>query len=205
MLVNRDELVRDRRHLHAHPELAFEEHETAAFVAERLRSLGLEVRTEVGCTGVVALLRGDPAGRTVMLRADMDALPIQEENDVEYRSTRNGVMHACGHDGHVAILLGAARALASERPRGSVVFAFQPSEERIPGGALPMLEDGLMDDPKVDAVFGLHLTQQAPVGAVRVRAGPSMASADTFQAEILGRGGHDHTRPSIRSASRPAW
>jgi len=190
MLLNRDELIRDRRHLHAHLELAFEEHQTAAFIAERLRTLGLEVRTGVGRTGVVGILRGNGTDRTVMLRADMDALPIDEENDVEYRSSRPGVMHACGHDGHIAILLAAARALVGTRLPGSVVFAFQPSEERIPGGALAMLDDGLMADPKVDAVFGLHLTQMAPVGAVRVRSGPSMASADTFQAEILGRGGH---------------
>jgi amidohydrolase len=190
--VSRDELVRDRRRLHAHPELAFEEHETAAFVAERLRSLGIQVQTGVGRTGVVGVLRAGQPGRTVLLRADMDALPIQEENDVEYRSTRAGVMHACGHDGHVAILLGAARALCAqpERLAGTIVLAFQPSEERIPGGALEMIADGVMDSPKVDAVFGLHLTQSAPVGCVRVRSGPSMASADTFQAEVIGRGGH---------------
>jgi amidohydrolase len=198
LLISRDELVRDRRRLHANPELAFEEHETAALVAERLRSLGLEVQTGVGKTGVVGRLRGGQPGRTVLLRADMDALPIQEENEVEYRSTRPGVMHACGHDGHVAIMLGAARALAARRDRlaGTIVFAFQPAEERIPGGALGMIAEGVMDNPKVDAVFGLHLTLAAPVGAVRVRPGPSMASADTFQAEILGRGGH---------ASRPQF
>jgi len=188
--VSHDELVRDRRHLHAHPELGFEEHETAAFIAERLRSLGLEVRMGVGQTGVVGVLRGPDASRTVMLRADMDALPIEEENDVEYRSTRPGVMHACGHDGHVAILLGAARALTAAPQAGSVVFAFQPSEEIRPGGALAMLEDGLMHNPSVDAVFGLHLISEAPVGSVRVRSGPWLASSDAFQAEIIGRGGH---------------
>ena len=182
--------MRDRRHLHAHPELGFEEHETAAFIAERLRSLGLEVQTGVGRTGVVGVLRGQDAGRTVMLRADMDALPIEEENDVEYRSTRPGVMHACGHDGHVAILLAAARVLAGVPQAGSVVFAFQPSEEIRPGGALAMLEDGLMHEPSVDAVFGLHLISEAPVGSVRVRSGPWLAAADAFQAEIIGRGGH---------------
>jgi amidohydrolase len=188
--VSHDELVRDRRHLHAHPELGFEEHETAAFIAERLRSLGLEVRTGVGRTGVVGVLRGQDAGHNVMLRADMDALPIEEENDVEYRSTRPGVMHACGHDGHVAILLGAARALAGDPQAGSVVFAFQPSEEIRPGGAMAMLEDGLMHNPSVDAVFGLHLVSEAPVGSVRVRSGPWLASSDAFQVELIGRGGH---------------
>lgn len=188
----RDQLVADRRHLHALPELAFEEHQTAAFIAERLHSLGIDVRTGIGRTGVVGLIRGGRAGKTVMLRADIDALPIQEENDVAYRSTRPGVMHACGHDGHVAILLGAARILAERREQlaGTVVLVFQPSEERIPGGALGMIEDGVMADPPVDAVFGLHIGQGAPVGTIELRAGPAMAAADGFRAEIVGVGGH---------------
>jgi amidohydrolase len=188
----RDEVVRDRRHLHANPELAFEEHETAALVAERLRSLDIDVRPGVGRTGVVGVLRGSRSGRTILLRADMDALPIQEENDVPYRSTRPGVMHACGHDGHVAMLLAAARVLAGRRDAlaGNVLFAFQPSEERIPGGALGMIEDGALDDPQVDAAFGIHLTQAAPVGSIAYRPGAAMAAADTFQAEIIGKGGH---------------
>jgi amidohydrolase len=187
----RDQLVRDRRHLHAHPELAFEEHETAAFVAERLRSLGVEARTGVGKTGVVGVIRGRRPDRTVLLRADMDALPIHEESDAPYRSTRPGAMHACGHDGHVAILLAVARVLNDRRAElpGNVVLAFQPSEERPPGGALAMIADGAMDDPKVDAVFGLHLVS-APVGTVGMRAGPAAAAADSFEAEILGVGGH---------------
>src|SRR5215208_5818155 len=179
----RDELIRDRRHLHAHPELGFEEHETAAYVAERLRSLGIETRTGVGRTGVVGVIRGGSPGRTVMLRADMDALPIQEEGDKPYASTRPGVMHACGHDGHTAIVLAVPRDSLS----GNVVLAFQPSEERPPGGALAMIADGAMDDPKVDAVFGLHLTSQ-PVGTVLVRGGPSASAADSFRATIQGVG-----------------
>ena len=187
----RDELIADRRHLHANPELAFEEHETAAYVAARLRSLGIETQTGVGGTGVKGVIRGGRAGRTVMLRADMDALPIQEESDKPYRSTRPGVMHACGHDGHTAILLAVARILAArpETLAGNVVLCFQPAEERPPGGAIKMIEDGVMDDPKVDAVFGLHLSSQ-PVGTVGMRGGASQASADTFRAEIIGVGGH---------------
>lgn len=187
----RDELIRDRRHLHAHPELGFEEHETSAYVAERLRSLGIETRTGVGETGVVGVIRGGSAGKTVMLRADMDALPVQEEGDKPYKSTRPGVMHACGHDGHTAILLSVARILSEQKTslRGNVVLAFQPAEERPPGGALGMIEDGAMDDPKVDAVFGLHLTG-LPVGVVGVRGGPSASSADSFRATIHGVGGH---------------
>jgi amidohydrolase len=187
----RDELVRDRRHFHANPELGLEEYETAAYVAERLRSLGIEVRTGVGKTGVVGVIRSGAAGRTVLLRADMDALPIHEEGDRPYKSTRPGVMHACGHDGHTAILLAVARILSDRRGdlAGNVVLAFQPCEERPPGGALGMIADGVMDDPRVDAVFGLHLTS-APVGTVRMRAGPSSAAADSFHAEIVGVGGH---------------
>jgi amidohydrolase len=187
----RDELVRDRRHLHANPELGFQEHETAAYVAERLRSLGIETRTGVGKTGVVGVIRGGRPGKTVMLRADMDALPVQEEGDKPYKSKNPGVMHACGHDGHTAILLAVSRILAEKRASltGNVVLAFQPSEERPPGGALAMIEDGAMDDPKVDAVFGLHLTGQ-PVGVVGVRGGASASSADSFRATIHGVGGH---------------
>ncbi|HZO25904.1 MAG TPA: amidohydrolase [Chloroflexota bacterium] len=187
----RDELIADRRHLHANPELAFEEHETAAYVAARLRSLAIETQTGVGGTGVKGVIRGGRAGRTVMLRADMDALPIQEESDKPYKSTRPGVMHACGHDGHTAILLAVARILAArpETLAGNVVLCFQPAEERPPGGAIKMIEDGVMDDPKVDAVFGLHLSSQA-VGTVGMRGGASQASADTFRAEIIGVGGH---------------
>jgi amidohydrolase len=191
VVAARDELIGDRRHLHAHPELAFEEHETAAFVAERLRSLEIEVRTGVGGTGVVGVIPGGKAGRTVMLRADMDALPIHEESDKPYKSTRPGVMHACGHDGHTAILLAVARILAARRESipGNVVLAFQPAEERPPGGAQAMIADGVLDDPKVDAVFGLHLTS-SPVGTVGMRGGPAAAAADSFIATILGVGGH---------------
>jgi len=191
LLALRDELIQDRRHLHMHPELAFEEHETAAYVAERLRSLGIETRTGVGKTGVVGVIRGGSPGKTVLLRADMDALPVHETGDKPYVSTRPGVMHACGHDGHTAILLSVARVLAEKRASlpGNVVLAFQPAEEKPPGGALGMIADGAMDDPKVDAVFGLHLTGM-PVGTISARGGASASAADSFQANIIGVGGH---------------
>ena len=187
-----EQVVLDRRHLHAHPELAFQEHDTARFIADRLQSHGLEVRTGVAQTGVVGLLRGGRPGRTVLLRADIDALPIQEENDVPYRSQRPDVMHACGHDGHTAILLNAARVLTERRERlaGNVKFMFQPSEERPPGGALPMIEQGVLDDPKVDAAFGLHVNAMLPTGTIAARAGATQAAADTFRIEITGQGGH---------------
>jgi amidohydrolase len=187
----RPRLVADRRHFHAHPELAFQEHETAGYVATRLRHLGIPMRTSVGKTGVVGVIRGGRPGKTVLLRADMDALPINETGEKPYISNRPGVMHACGHDGHTAILLAVAQILNDRRAdlAGNVVLAFQPAEEAPPGGALGMIADGAMDEPKVDAVFGLHLTS-APVGTVGMRAGAAMAAADSFRAEIIGVGGH---------------
>src|SRR4051812_4851094 len=186
------QVVLDRRHLHEHPELGFQEHETAKFVAERLRAHGLQVQTGIAETGVVGTLRGDKPGKTVLLRADMDALPIDEENDVPYKSTVRNVMHACGHDGHTAILLAAARVLSERRANlaGTVKFLFQPCEERPPGGAKPMIEAGVLDGPRVDAVFGLHLAQEMPAGTISARSGPIMAAADMFRLEIHGKGGH---------------
>ncbi|MBI3271672.1 MAG: amidohydrolase [Planctomycetes bacterium] len=187
----RGEVVALRRDLHAHPELGFQERRTAAEVARRLQALGLEVKTGVAKTGVVGLLRGDHPGPTVLLRADMDALPLQEDNAVPYASTIPGVMHACGHDAHTAILAGAAHALVARRQRlhGNVKFVFQPAEES-PGGALPMIQEGVLEDPHVDAAFGLHVWSDLPVGRVGVRAGPLLACADKFELAILGKGGH---------------
>ncbi len=189
-------VVADRRHLHEHPELGMQEVETAKFVAARLDQLGVEdIRTGIANTGVTALIHGSGSGpnadRVLMLRADMDALPIEEENDVEYRSQVPGVMHACGHDGHTAMLLGAARILLGRRDAfaGTVKVLFQPAEEG-PGGAKPMIAEGALEDPHVDACFGLHLAQEMPLGQVASRAGPSMASADSFTVRIQGRGGH---------------
>ncbi|HET9014971.1 MAG TPA: amidohydrolase, partial [Thermomicrobiaceae bacterium] len=185
------QLVDDRRYLHQHPELGFQEENTARLVAERLRALGVEVQAGVARTGVVGLIRGGKPGRTVMLRADMDALPIEEENDVPYRSQTSGTMHACGHDGHTAILLGVAEVLSGRRDEipGTVKLVFQPAEEGL-GGARQMVEAGVLEDPHVDACFGLHLWQNLPVGVVGVRSGPLMAASDRFFATIEGKGGH---------------
>jgi amidohydrolase len=190
------ELVATRRDLHAHPELGFEEHRTASLVAERLGSLGYAVKTGVGRTGVVGVLRGTgPAGnrteRTVLLRADMDALPIQEANEIAYRSTTPGVMHACGHDAHVAVGLAVARRLAAARAswRGTVKFAFQPAEE-TGKGAEAMVADGVLEAPAVDAAFGLHVISNLPIGTISATSGAIMGSVDNFTIRIKGKGGH---------------
>ncbi len=186
------ELVATRRDLHAHPELSFQEHRTAALVADRLRALGCDVTTGVGRTGVVGVLRGGAGGgRTVLLRADMDALPIEEAGEAPYRSTTPGVMHACGHDAHVAIGLGVAGRLAASRAtwHGTVKFAFQPAEENG-NGAEAMIAGGVLDDPKVDAAFGLHVINNLPVGTISATSGPIMGAVDNFTIRIGGRGGH---------------
>lgn len=187
----RGQLVAWRRDLHQHPELGFEVQRTAEVVAHTLAALGCEVRTGVGRTGVVGLLHGGHPGPTVMLRADMDALPIQEINDAPYASCVPGVMHACGHDGHVAMGLGAATLLArhaAELP-GNVLFVFQPAEEGD-GGARAMIADGALDNPLPAAAFGLHLWNIMPVGRVVAQAGPLMSAADTVNIVLRGRGGH---------------
>src|SRR2546428_2699803 len=185
--VDRATLVATRRDLHAHPELGFEERRTSALVAERLRALGYDVRTGVGKTGVAALKGG--TGRCVMLRADMDALRVEEVNDVTYRSQHAGKMPACGHDGHVAMGLEVARRLAGLDLPGAVKFAFQPAEE-ISFGADAMIRDGVLDQPSVDAAFGIHLWNDLPTGKIGVMPGPVMASVDEFEIAILGKGGH---------------
>ncbi|WP_017325344.1 M20 family metallopeptidase [Synechococcus sp. PCC 7336] len=185
------ELVAWRRHLHQYPEVGFNERKTAAFVADRLQEWGIEHQTEVAQTGVVAIVRGKHPGPTLGLRADMDALPIQEVNEIPYRSRHDRVMHACGHDGHTAIALGTAQLLQQRRSQlhGTVKFIFQPAEER-PGGAKPMIEAGVLHNPDVDAMLGLHLWNNLPLGRVGVKAGPSMATSDAFRILILGKGGH---------------
>lgn len=191
-----DELVPDlvamRRDLHEHPELAFEEVRTSGIVADRLRVLGLEVQTGIAKTGVVGLLHGGASGaeaKTIAIRADMDALPIYEQNDIDYRSQVDGKMHACGHDGHTSILLAVADILTKRRAelKGNVKFIFQPAEERI-GGAEPMVKEGVMQG--VDAVIGLHLISNYPLGRVGVREGAVFASADSITWQIHGKGGH---------------
>jgi amidohydrolase len=185
-------IVADRRHLHQHPELGFQEHETAKFVVERLRALGAEeIKAGVGRTGVTALIRGAGEGKVVALRADMDALPIFEENETEYRSHNNGVMHACGHDAHVSMLLGTARMLTTLRDQfnGTVKLIFQPAEEGL-GGAMAMIEDGALENPKPDGIFGIHIWNGIDLGTVAARAGTTMVAADGFKITIRGLGGH---------------
>lgn len=191
-----DELVPDliatRRDLHEHPELAFEEVRTSGIVAQRLKKLGLEVQTGVAKTGVVGTLHGGASNgntKTIAIRADMDALPIYELNDVEYRSTVDNKMHACGHDGHTSILLAVADILSKRRDElaGNVKFVFQPAEEQI-GGAEPMIKEGAIQD--VDGIIGLHLFSTYPMGRIGVRSGPTFASADRFVLTVRGKGGH---------------
>lgn len=180
-----------RRDLHQHPELGFEEVRTAGIVAQELNRLGLEVRTGVGKTGVIGLLDGSTDGPTILVRADMDALPIQEENETEYASHTPNTMHACGHDGHTAIALAVAELLSAHRDQmaGRVKFVFQPAEE-IGLGADAMIKDGALDDPKPDVALGLHVWNEVPVGAVALIDGPMMAAAGDFSVMISGRGGH---------------
>jgi len=187
------EIIRTRREIHQRPELAYKEKATAKLVADRLRALGLEVRTGIGGTGVLGILTGTKTGRVVGLRADMDALPVEEMADVSFRSKEKGIMHACGHDTHVAMLLGTARLLAKHRKEiaGTVKFFFQPAEEHGGlGGAKPMIQDGVMENPKVDYVFGLHIDGDIESGVLAFRSGPAMAAPDTFEIKITGRGGH---------------
>ena len=185
-----DELTAWRRDIHAHPELGFEEHRTSDLVAARLEAFGCEVHRNVGGTGVVGVLRAGNAPQAIGLRADMDALPILEANDVPYKSTREGVMHACGHDGHTTMLLGAARYLAETRNfSGTVHFIFQPAEEGL-GGARAMLKDDLFGRFPCDAVFGMHNQPGMPVGQFAIRPGTMMAGGAFFDIHITGRGSH---------------
>ncbi len=181
-----------RRHLHENPELMYEVHETAAFVVERLKEIGVDEITEgIGKTGVVATIKGrGDSSRVIGLRADMDALPIEEATGLEYASKNPGKMHACGHDGHTAILLGAAKYLAETRNfDGTVVLIFQPAEEGG-GGGKAMIDDGLIDRWKIDEVYGLHNMPGTPVGEFAIRSGAQMASSDEFEITVTGKGGH---------------
>jgi len=186
------ELIATRRDFHMHPELGLEEVRTSGIVADRLRALGFEeIETGIAVTGVKAVLRGGKAGKTLLLRADMDALPIEEENAVEYRSQTAGTMHACGHDAHTAILLSTARILMRHRDElpGTIVFCFQPAEEGR-GGAQKMVAAGVLENPHVDAAIGLHIIQDMPLGTINVFPGPMMAGGDVFKVAIQGKGGH---------------
>jgi amidohydrolase len=187
----RGELVTWRRDFHMHPELGFEERRSAALIVERLRELGYTVRVGVAETGVVGLLEGDEGGATVMIRFDMDALPITEQSQVEYASQNPGVMHACGHDAHMAIGLGVATLMAGRRAemKGRLKLVFQPDEERG-GGAKRMVEEGVLSDPKPDVVLAAHVWSEKPVGTVDATAGAVMAAAEKWACTVRGRGGH---------------
>lgn len=185
-----------RRHLHSIPELGFGEHETAAFVAEKLRDFGLEVHQGIGGTGVVGVLRRGPGNQAIALRADMDALKITENTGLPYASTHQGQMHACGHDGHMAMLLGSARHLSEHGQfSGTVYFIFQPNEEHG-RGARAMIADGLLDRFPFEEIYGVHNMPGMPVGAFATRPGPLMASEDNFVIRIRGKGGHA-ARPHV--------
>jgi amidohydrolase len=182
-----------RHHIHSHPELSFNEHETMAFISGKLTDMGIEHETGVADTGIVALIKGkNPSKKCIALRADMDALPIQEANETEYRSQNDGVMHACGHDVHSSCLLGAARILHELRDEfeGTIKLIFQPGEEKHPGGASLMIAAGVLENPKPEAIFALHVYPHLPSGTAGFRAGQYMASADEVYITIEGKGGH---------------
>lgn len=183
-------MVSIRRHLHMHPELSFKEVKTAKYIHDFYTDLGIDVRAGVGGNGVVARVKGGRPGKTVALRADFDALPIQDEKQAPYKSTVPGVMHACGHDGHTATLLQLAKAIHELRENldGEYVFIHQHAEEFAPGGAISMIEDGCLDG--VDVIFGTHLWSLTPMGTVEYLAGPVMAAADRFEITVQGAGGH---------------
>lgn len=187
----KEQIIAWRRDLHLHPELGYEETRTSGVVADHLRQLGLEVKTGIGRTGVVGILRGEKPGPTIGLRADMDALPIQDQKTVSYRSGIAGKMHACGHDAHTSILMGTAQFLTEQyRPeRGNVVFVFQPAEEGL-AGARAMIDDGLLRDYGIQAMAGLHVYPGLAPGQVTVARGVSCAAADRLKIKVIGRGGH---------------
>ncbi len=202
------DMVRWRRHLHQHPELSYQETNTARFVIERLRAEGIEVRGDVGRlhpdqagTGAIAYVRGTkaPSSACVALRADLDALPIHEVGDKPYISLNPGVMHACGHDAHTAMLLGAGIALHRLRAEwsGTVMLVFQPGEEKEPGGAALLLKEGVFDEPRPSGIIGQHVTPELPAGKIGFRAGPFMAAADELYLTVKGRGGHAAARHKL--------
>ncbi len=204
-IINIEEkVIAWRRHFHQNPELSNREFKTAKKIAQHLETLGLEVKTEVAKTGVVALLKGNQPGKVIALRADIDALPVTERNDLPFKSevrttflnTETGVMHACGHDTHTAILMGAAEVLSKHKDKikGTVKFIFQPAEEGPPpgeeGGAKLMIKEGVLEAPKVDAIFGLHISSETPVGTITYKAGGIMASVERFVINVKGKQTH---------------
>lgn len=196
----KEKIIQWRRHLHMHPELSFEEYETSKFILEELNNLGFEIEAPIAKTGIVALLRGYEPGPTVALRADMDALPIQDQKSVSYASLTPDVAHLCGHDAHVSILLGAAHILSKHRPeKGNIKLIFQPAEEGL-AGARHMVEEGVLENPCVDVIVGLHVHPTAATGYVTVAKDVAMACTDSFDIEVIGEGGHAaHPHLSIDS------
>jgi len=189
------ETIAIRRHLHAHPELSYKEFQTSAFVQEKLKGLGIPFEVKA-TTGVVGMIRGkNPDKRVIALRADMDALPIREENAVPYKSQNDGVMHACGHDAHTSILLGASKILneLKDEWEGTVKLIFQPGEEKNPGGASLLIKEGVLHNPQPQAIFGLHVHPGLEIGKLSFRGGPSMASADEIYISVRSKGGHAST------------
>lgn len=187
------EIIEIRRYLHMHPELSFQEYETSKFIKSILKKWGIPFQENIADTGIVILLKGkNPEKKCVGLRADFDALPIKEENDVDYCSKNDGVMHACGHDAHTASLLGSVKILNELKQdwEGSVKFIFQPAEERLPGGAQQMIKEGVLENPKVDFMFGQHVFPDLEVGTIGFKAGQYMASTDELHIRINGKGGH---------------
>lgn len=198
-----------RRHLHQHPELSFEEHQTSAFIQEQLRAAGIPFKTGYVGTGIVALIEGrNPSARCILLRADMDALPIEEKNEVPYRSQNKGVMHACGHDVHSTVVMGTAMILNQLKAEfeGSVKIMFQPGEEVLPGGASLMIKEKVLQDPKVNKALALHVFPEMEAGEVGFREGKYMASTDELYVRIIGKGGHAamperYTNPLIAASA----
>ena len=192
MLINETllgEVKQWRQHIHSQPELGFKEFKTSSFIVDKLKSFGIEVHQGLGGTGVVGILKNG-SGPTIGIRADIDALPIKEQNDIEHKSTHENCMHACGHDGHTSVLLGTAKYLSQHKNfSGTIYFIFQPAEEVL-GGAKAMIDDGLFDKFPMDAVYGLHNWPGLPVGQIAVNNGPMMASFDTFEITLTGKGTH---------------
>jgi amidohydrolase len=199
------QIIEIRRHLHQHPELSFEEHKTSAFIQKQLRDAGIEFKTGYVKTGIVALIKGkNPDKKTVLLRGDMDALPIQEKNDVPYKSVHDGIMHACGHDVHTSCILGAALILNQfkESFEGTIKIMFQPGEEVLPGGASLMIEEGVLQSPEVNKALALHVFPSMEAGKIGFRKGMYMASCDELYLTVTGKGGHaampaDYINPLI--------
>ena len=192
ILLIKNKIINTRRDFHKYPELAFQEKRTSKIVAEHLKNHGIKVKTKIGKTGVVGILKGNKPGPVIALRADMDALPIQETSNLSYKSVNKGIMHACGHDAHTAILLGTSEVLSKmkDKIRGEVRFIFQPAEEGY-GGARYMIKDGALDD--VDEIYGLHVWNYQKSGTIGLQSGPVMAAADKFTITIEGIGGHGAT------------